>query len=205
VARVFLPSTAVRSLLVGTVLALCAALLGLPGPAVADVDGGGLPVEDYASYDPQTTCAKQPKVGTVALGEWLVATYGGAGGAVNRPCSGSGTSEHKDGRAVDWTLNADDPADRKLAKRFLADAFATDAAGNPAALARRMGIMYVIWADHYYAAYRQFAKERYLSSGCRSTKRCSKTLRHRDHMHISLSRAGAKALTSFYVDLVPPA
>ena len=88
------------------------------------------PVEDYASYDPQTTCAKKAKPGTVALGEYLVATYGGGGGAVSRPCSGSGSSEHKDGRAVDWVLNADDPADRELAKAFLAAAFATDAEGT---------------------------------------------------------------------------
>jgi hypothetical protein len=175
----------------------------LVGPAaVADVDGGGLPVEDYASYDPQTNCTKKPRVGTVALGEYLVATYGGAGGAVNRPCSGSGTSEHKDGRAIDWTLNADDKADRALANRFLADAFATDADGNTHALARRMGIMYIIWSDHMYSSWDQFAKDRYLSSTCRSKRKCSKTLRHRDHMHISLSKAGAKGLTSFYVDLL---
>jgi hypothetical protein len=189
----------VRSLLVAAaVTAAC-----LVGPAaVADVNGGGLPVEDYASYDPQTACAKKPRPGTVALGEWLVETYGGAGGAVNRPCSGSGTSEHKDGRAVDWTMDAADPADRKRAKEFLAAAFATDAEGNPHALARRMGIMYVIWDDHFYPAYDRFEKEQYVSSGCRSRKKCSKTLRHRDHVHISLSKAGAKGLTSFYVDLV---
>jgi hypothetical protein len=185
--------------------ALSAALvLGLSGSpaAVASVDGGGLPVEDYATYDPQTTCSKQPKPGTVALGAYLVATYGGSGGAVNRPCTDSGSSEHKDGRAVDWVLDADDPAARRLAQQFLADAFATDAAGNPHALARRMGIMYVIWSDHFYPAYHQFAKERYLSSSCRSKRTCSKTLRHRDHLHISLSRAGGRGLTSFYVDLL---
>jgi hypothetical protein len=176
----------------------------LVGPAaVADVNGGGLPVEDYASYDPQTTCTKKPRVGTVALGEWLVATYGGSGGAVNRPCSGAGTSEHKDGRAVDWVLDADSPADRRLARTFLAAAFATDAEGNQAALARRMGVMYIIWSDHFYPAYDQFQREAYLSTSCRAKQKCSKTLRHRDHMHISLSKAGAKGLTSFYVDLVP--
>lgn len=189
-----------RALLVAAALAV-ATLLG--PAATASVDGGGLPVEDYATYDPQTTCTKDPRPGTVALGQWLVATYGGAGGAVNRPCSGSSTSEHKDGRAVDWTLDATSPADRKLARAFLAAAFATDAAGNPAALARRMGIMYVIWNDRFYAAYEQFQPQAYLSSSCRSKKKCSKTLRHRDHMHVSLSKAGAKGLTSFYVDLVP--
>jgi hypothetical protein len=123
---------------------------------------------------------------------------------VNRPCSEPGTSEHKDGRAVDWTLDADNPADRTLARTFLRDALANDAQGNPAALARRMGIMYIIWSDRFYPAYHQFHPESYLSSSCRSKRRCSKTLRHRDHMHISLSKAGAKALTSFYVDLVAP-
>jgi len=187
-----------RALLVVAAL-LCSAAATLVGPAaLADVDGSGLPVEDYATYDPQTTCTKQPRAGTVALGEWLVATYGGAGGAVNRPCSGSGTSEHKDGRAIDWTLDADSPADRKIAKTFLAAAFATDADGNAAALARRMGIMYIIWSDHMYPAWNQFQPETYVSSSCRSKRKCSKTLRHRDHMHISLSKAGAKALTSFY-------
>ncbi len=191
-----------RALLVAAALSLCTAAACLVGPAaVAGIDGSGLPVEDYATSEPQSACTKKPRPGTVALGEWLVTTYGGAGGAVNRPCSGSGASEHKDGRAVDWTLDADNPADRALAKAFLAAAFATDAEGNPAALARRMGIMYVIWSDRFYPAYQQFQPEKYLSPSCRSKRKCSKTLRHRDHMHISLSKAGAKALTSFYADL----
>ena len=80
------------------------------------------------------------------------------------------------------------PCRAQAARAFLAAAFATDAEGNPAALARRMGIMYVIWSDHFYPAYHQFQPESYLSSSCRSKRKCSKTLRHRDHMHISLSR-----------------
>ena len=60
-------------------------------------------IEDYASYDPQTTCHKEPHVGTEVLGKWLVETYGGGGGATGRGCGG-GASEHKDGRAIDWTL-----------------------------------------------------------------------------------------------------
>lgn len=157
------------------------------------------PIEAPASYDPQTTCRKKPRKGTIALGEYLVATYGGSGGATERPCSDAGTSEHKDGRAVDWTLDATSPADRALADAFLQDAFAPDSAGDADALARRMGIMYVIWNDHMYAAYRGFQPEPYLSSSCRSKRTCSPTLRHRDHLHISLSKAGAKALTSFYL------
>jgi len=191
-----------RALLVAATVAALTLGLAVSPAAVASVDGGGLPVDDYATYDPQTTCSRHPKPGTVALGEYLVATYGGSGGAVNRPCSDRGTSEHKDGRAVDWVLDADDPADRLRAEQFLDAAFATDAEGNPHALARRMGIMYIIWSDHFYPAYRQFEEERYLSSSCRAKRKCSKTLRHRDHLHISLSRAGGRGLTSFYVDLL---
>ncbi len=192
-----------RSLLVAATVVAGLTLGPTVSPAaVAAVDGGGQPVEDYATYDPQSACSKKPKPGTSALGEYLVATYGGSGGAVNRSCSGSGSSEHRDGRAIDWVLNADDPGDRRRANDFLAAAFATDAGGNTHALARRMGIMYVIWSDHFYPAYDQFQQESYLSSSCRSRKKCSKTLRHRDHMHISLSRAGGRGLTSFYVDLV---
>ena len=76
--------------------------------------------------------------------------------------------------------------------------FATDARGNTDAWARRMGVMYVIWNDRMYAAYDGFAARPYLSSGCRTRRTCSPTLRHRDHMHISLTRQGAKGATSWY-------
>jgi hypothetical protein len=183
----------------GPFFAAAALLAGGLSPAAQADDELPPPVEDYASYDPQTTCAKQPKPGTVVLGQYLVATYGGGGGAVNRGCKSGGTSEHKDGRAIDWTLNAAVKSDRLLAKRFLTEAFATDEDGNAHALARRMGIMYVIWNDHMYSAWDQFEREDYLSSGCRSRNKCSATLRHRNHMHISLSRPGSRGETSWYL------
>lgn len=187
-----------------TVLALLAALL-LPPAAHADDPGDPAPVdgesaaqiEDYASYEPQTTCHPKPRKGTRVLAEWLKAELGGGGGATGRSCGG-GASEHKDGRAIDWTLDATKKADRRIAKAFLKMIFATDEQGNTHALARRMGIMYVIWNDRMYAAWDQFEREGYLSSSCRSKKRCSKTLRHRDHVHISLSMKGAKGKTSWF-------
>ncbi len=53
-----------------------------------------------------------------------------------------------------------------------------------------MGVMYVIWSDHIYASYSEFRARDYKSSSCKTLASCSKTLRHRDHMHISLSRSG---------------
>ena len=158
-----------------------------------------LPVDSYATYQPQKKCARAAKPGTVALGQWLAARGGTYGGTL-RSCGSGGASEHKDGRAFDWMLDARDLDDRAVADAFIIEAFADDEFGDTDALARRMGIMYVIWNDKMYAAWDGFEPKNYLSSGCRSRRTCSPTLRHRDHMHISLSMAGAKARTSWYVE-----
>lgn len=177
-----------RAGLAGT--AAVAILLALAGPAAAQV-------EDYADYQPQQYCSPAAKPGTEALARWLV-RRGGGYGAISRACKSGGASEHKEGRAFDWILDATSDPDRQLANDFLAAAFATDPRGNEDALARRMGMMYVIWNDHIYSAWDQFERRDYLSSGCRTRQKCSPTLRHRDHMHISLSRQGGKGLTSWY-------
>jgi hypothetical protein len=109
-----------------------------------------------------------------------------------------GTSEHKDGRAIDWSMDASKKADRREVASFLDKLFAADNEGNADALARRMGVMYVIWNDRIYASYDGFARRDYRSSSCKSVRRCSTTLRHRDHVHISLSRPGGRGVTSWY-------
>ncbi|MEI5675439.1 MULTISPECIES: hypothetical protein [unclassified Nocardioides] len=160
--------------------------------------GAAPPIEDYAPYQPQTRCAPKPKPGTVVLGRWLVRRYGGAYGGVSRACAKGSTSEHAEGRAFDWTLDVRRGRDRRAARRMMRDLFATDRAGNPDARARRMGVMYVIWDDRIYSAWNGFAPERYLSSSCRTVRRCSTTLRHRDHVHLSLTRAAARGRTSWF-------
>jgi hypothetical protein len=179
-----------RRALAAALLAV-AVTLSLAGPATAKI-------EDYASYQPQTKCSPKAKAGTKVLARWLVRRYGGGDGPISRRCQGDSTSEHKEGRALDWTLDAGRAKDRRIARAFLKFAFAEDGRGNEHAKARRMGIMYVIWNDHMYRAWDAFAKDGYLSSSCKSKKKCSKTLRHRDHVHISLSRRGGRGKTSWY-------
>ncbi len=180
------------ALLVAAVLVL---LLTGSGPAHA------YQIDDYAGYDPQTRCASKVKPGTEFLLGWLVEQYPKTRrSSTLRSCATGGTSEHKDGRALDWGVDATRKAQRLSARRFLDRIFATDRAGSQHALARRMGIMYIIWNDQMWASYREFEKRDYLSPACRTKRKCSKTLRHRDHVHISLSREGAAALTTFYVN-----
>jgi hypothetical protein len=176
------------SLLVAVLVTLLVAPSSWAGPA---------PIEDYASYQPQTKCRPKAKPGTVVLGSWIVATYGGAFGGISRPC-GSSTSEHQEGRAFDWTLDAGKKADRRRARTFLDAVLAEDKHGNTDAKARRMGIMYLIWNDRMYSAWDDFEPKDYLSSSCKTVDSCSKTLRHRDHLHVSLTRAAGRGGTSWY-------
>jgi hypothetical protein len=157
-----------------------------------------MPVEPYAGYQPQKTCRRTPKAGVLLLADWLTAR-GGGDGPISRSCAGRSTSEHKESRAFDWLLDATSDTDKALAAALMDELFAPDDTGEPHALARRMGVMYVIWNDRMYAAYDGFVAKRYLSSSCRNRRTCSPTLRHRDHMHISLTRQGAKGLTSWYL------
>lgn len=161
-----------------------------------------MPMEPYAGYQPQTTCRRTPKPGVLMLADWLVARGGGYG-AIVRSCAGSSRSEHKEARAFDWILDATDPAQQALADAMLDEILAPDDTGQPHALARRMGIMYIIWNDRMYASYDGFVAKRYLSSGCRTRRTCSPTLRHRDHVHISLTRKGAGGRTSWYYAQAP--
>ena len=191
------------------VLALVTALV-LGGTSAASADNTGarrgivtasapylMPIEPYAGYQPQTKCRQTPQPGVLVLADWLVARGGGYG-PISRSCAGSSTSEHKESRAFDWLLDAADPVDLALGDALLEEILAPDDTGQPHALARRMGVMYVIWNDRMYAAYDGFVPRRYLSSSCRTKRSCSPTLRHRDHMHISLTRQGARGLTSWY-------
>ena len=184
-----------------TALLVAAVLTGALGPAAPQADAvGDSPLVDSPSpYEAQTSCTKGPRPGTVALASWLTSTYKRTGSmGMMRACRTGGTSEHKDGRAFDWKADVGKKATRKAAYDFINKALAPDAAGNAHALARRMGIMYIIYDDTIWSSYRDFVPRPYLNAGCKKRKKCSRTLRHLDHVHISLGYAGAAAQTSWY-------
>jgi hypothetical protein len=178
---------------------LVVALLALAVLLTAAPAGAAEPIEDYASYQPAgAKCHPKPRAGTAFLSRWVIKRYGGGSAGAARACQGTPTSEHQVGRAFDWALDATKKADRRRAQQLLDRIFATDRHGNTDAWARRMGVMYVIWNDHMYPAWREFEPEPYLSSSCKSKRKCSKTLRHRDHVHVSLTLRGARGRTSWY-------
>src|SRR5512139_2846916 len=189
----------IRALVVTVILAFTLTGLDPASPV------GAMPIEGYPTYQPQSKCSPRPKPGTVMLEEHLLKKYKGSGSSgISRSCSASGVSEHKEGRAFDWRLDATSKRDRCYARDFLSRILATDKAGNERALARRMGIMYVIWNDHIWSASKSYRKRDYLHPACKKVSTCSTTLRHRDHMHISLTWAGARAKTSWYIRRLAP-
>jgi hypothetical protein len=189
------PST----LFVGTLIGvLFLGLLGPGSPRAAAIGYSPL-VDRPSSYDAQTTCTSSPQPGTKALARWLLHTYPVTGSmGMMRACGVGGRSEHKDGRAFDWAADVKRKKQKRAAYNFIRRALATDANGNSHALARRMGIMYMIYNDTIWSSYRGFAARPYLSSACKSLRTCSRTLRHRNHVHISLGYAGGAAQTSWY-------
>ena len=160
-------------------------------------------IEDMPSYQPQTFCDPVSKPGVVALGALLTATYPDTSVVdIARSCtSESGTSEHKDGRALDWRAYYKNTQQVAEVHAVFAWLFAKDAQGNPNAMLRRLGIMYIIWNKQIWGTWSQ-SWQPYSCSGV--------TACHQDHVHFSFDWAGALKKTSFWTGQVaapmaPPA
>jgi hypothetical protein len=154
-------------------------------------------IEDMPSYQPQTVCDPVAKPGVVALGALLTATYPDTSVvSTARSCtSESGTSEHKDGRALDWAASYQNPQQVAEVHAVFSWLFAADAQGNPHAMLRRLGIMYIIWNKQIWGTWSQ-SWQPYSCSGV--------TACHQDHVHFSFDWAGALKKTSFWTGVVAP-
>ena len=115
---------------------------------------------------------------------WLQAHYPGSGSlGISRSCKDGGVSEHKEGRAFDWAVSVYSARDRAYVADFMARLFATDAEGNTDALARRMGIMYLIWNDQIYSSYYGFRARPYKAcSGAQHLRRHAAAPQPRAHL-----------------------
>lgn len=186
---------ALRAVLVLLAGALVVGLAGV-GTAAADPQPArtfSTAPDPLARYVGQVSCDPTTKPGTRALADLVLATYGaGRSSGITRACSVGGTSEHKEGRAWDWAMNAADPQQKAVADRFVAWLTGPDAQGVAAGNARRLGVMYVIWDRRAWEAYRA---DETPGSGWRSYTGASP---HTDHVHVSLSWDGAFQRTSWW-------
>ncbi|MGH3502834.1 MAG: peptidoglycan-binding domain-containing protein, partial [Nocardioidaceae bacterium] len=164
------------------------------GPAIAATPTPPIPpdlpkaIERLAPYQPQDTCSPSPKPGVEAFAALLLATYRNTGSlGISRACSVGGTSEHKEGRAFDWDVSVSNPTEHREAAALIHWLLATRH-GDTAAMARRLGVMYIIWNGRIWGAYRA-------NEGWRPYYGSNP---HTSHVHFSFDWAGACEITSYW-------
>jgi len=161
----------------------------------------GIPLDAAGEYQAQTICDPSPKTGADRLRQLLKQVYGEVTIGIYRDCDRGGTSEHKEGRALDWMYHWRDLEQRAKVEAFLAWLIATGEDGRPGANARRMGIMYVIWNGRIWGVYRSDEGWRDVG-GCTTDPAKQKSnydnYCHRDHVHMSMTWDGAAAMTSYW-------
>jgi MYXO-CTERM domain-containing protein len=161
------------------------------GNTVPQAPNFGPGIDNYASYVGQAKCDPVAKPGVIAFKDLVLATYPcTSNSGIERSCSVGGKSEHKEGRAWDWGVQYPHPA----ADAFLKWLLATDQHGNKHAMARRLGIMYMIWNKQVWSSYKA-------SQGWRPYTGASP---HTDHVHFSFSWDGANKASTFWTAPTTP-
>jgi peptidoglycan hydrolase-like protein with peptidoglycan-binding domain len=183
--------------------AMLSSLVLAAGPASAAVPPvpSGLPsaIESQSiQYVPQTGCDPFFQPGTTKLGHLLSTTYRGVavGGMYNCGTDGS-RSEHYEGRAIDWMTSLRNKTQAAYAGSFINWLLATDKAGHKFAMARRLGIMYLIWNNKIWeGGWQEYNNCGHLPQ-VSNDNAC-----HRTHVHISLTWNGAEGRTTYWAKKV---
>ena len=174
-------------LLIWPATATPAGAVNPPPPITLETPG----IDAHPGYKPQKSCTASAKPGTTALLKALLKTWGGKSWGISRFCTSGGTSEHKEGRALDWHMDSRKAKDRKKVDQAI-----SWITRNRGEVAYRLGIMYVIWNQKIWSTYYQELGWRKMAN------RGSWTANHKDHVHISLSWDGAMAQTSWWTGQV---
>jgi len=183
------------------VLALACALATLPAAAEPKAPKFGPVIEDYAQQVSPERCRPKAKPGVQAFADLLAEAYPDpAWFAIGRACEGEATSDHHEGRALDWARDAGDRSERRAVKDLFAWLFATDKRGNTDALARRLGITYVIWNRRIWSSWSGKWSEYCVKkpAGCRDADSKALLNPHTDHVHFSFGWPGARMGTTFW-------
>ena len=159
------------------------------------------PIEDFR-YDHAKRCRDEPTRGAKALEDWLGRHVRGESWGIMRceRLGGDNYSLHAEGRAIDWHLDARRKRERRAAMKLIRTLITRDRNGEPAALARRIGVQGLIfdcrswWSGQsglgrYSYCYRPNGKKRH---------GLDPTQAHMDHVHIELNWPGARKRTSFW-------
>jgi peptidoglycan hydrolase-like protein with peptidoglycan-binding domain len=186
------------------VVALAAGTLSISAPSPAQAATQPVPptpagltasIEALQPYVGQSVCDPVSKPGVSAFRDLLLNTYPGSSSlGIVRDCGAGGQSEHKEGRAFDWGMNAANATQAAQVDALLSWLLRTDQYGNPDAMLRRLGIMYIIWNKKMFRAY---APEKGWTAYTGDSE-------HTDHVHFSFGWSGANKVTSYWDGTVAP-
>ncbi|MGB5951777.1 MAG: cell wall-binding repeat-containing protein [Ornithinimicrobium sp.] len=128
------------------------------------------------------SCDPNDKPGMVAFAELVSQHYDRPRYYTSRSCKVNNTSQHGEGRAVDWSMDAYDSADKAIG-----DAVASWLTANNGEMARRFGVQSVIWNRRSWYLYSPGSWRTYTGPSP-----------HTDHLHISFTWDGAMKRTSWW-------
>jgi len=164
--------------------ALAAPLRPAIAPLVAAPPGKALPaaLDVKTPYEAQVSCDPRTQPGVAAFAALMTSQYKTGVATTNRPCLAD-TSEHYDGRAIDWMLSAYDPQ-----QSAVADSVVAWLSADNGVMARRFGISYII---RNRKMWREYAPERGWATYTGPDP-------HTSHIHFSFSWDGAMKRTSWW-------
>jgi hypothetical protein len=187
---------------ISAVVVLAVLAASVPGVAAATPSkpSFGPAIDPSAGYEGQTKCSATDKPGVSAFRKLVLRAYPATGyGSISRGCSIGGNSEHKEGRAWDWGVNAGITSQKRAAESLFDWLFAGDSYGNSYAMARRLGVMYIIFNRRIWfpgSGWRVYCKQR--PRGCVSPSDGGLRHPHTDHVHFSFTWDGARKRTTFW-------
>ncbi|MBC7290783.1 MAG: VCBS repeat-containing protein [Actinotalea sp.] len=132
-------------------------------------------------YQATVSCDPNDRPGVRAFADLVTRHYGYPRFSTSRACAGY-DSQHHDGRAMDWPMNAFDPT-----QRAVGDAVAAWLTADDGAVARRFGIMLIIWNRQVWYTHRPAQWQAYTGPSP-----------HTDHLHFSFTWDGAMGRTSWW-------
>lgn len=128
------------------------------------------------------SCDPNNKPGMVAFANLISAHYNRPNWYGSRSCIQGNWSQHHEGRAMDWTMNAYNAADKAIG-----DSVAQWLTANNGEIARRFGVQSVIWNRKAWYLWKPGAWENYYGASP-----------HTDHLHISFTWDGSMGRTSWW-------
>ena len=150
-------------------------------------------IEVAQPYVGQTTCDPVAKPGVVAFREMLLRNYPGTGSlGIVGDCGRAGQTEHKEGRAFDWAVSINNSQQVAQVNEVMTWLTQPDRYGNQYAMAKRLGLMYMIWNSRMWRSYNSS------SYSANTWSPYNGPSRHTDHVHFSFGWNGAQKATSFW-------